>query len=123
MPTKEKNPPYLRKKGTDQVFAFSELLLPRGDMEPWWEPTSEGNAETIDTSANKITAIVNAISKLDPAEDFTKKDKTPKAPSLSRVVGFDVTSDERDEAWKIFMEKAQPSGGQNEESKVIENGK
>lgn len=106
MPVKEKTPPYLRKVGTDQVYAFSKLLLPRGDMEPWYQPTSEGNTDTIDASANKITAIVNAISKLEPSEDF-RKDKTPKAPSLSRIVGFDVSSEERDEAWIAFKEKGQ----------------
>lgn len=99
------NPPYLRKKGTDQIFAYSPILAEREDMEPWYQTMSDGNADKPDTSVNKITAIINVIGKLDSVNDFRKNDGTPKAPSLSREVGFDVNVEERDEAWAIYQRK------------------
>jgi len=116
---------YLRKHGTDEVFVWTEQLAERPDMVPHEQPPTkveakqkeDANSEKdglgsfipdplslMETSgddqlmpdANKITAIVEAISMLEP-EDFTKDGK-PTIKSLERVLGFAPTKEERDAA-------------------------
>lgn len=52
--------------------------------------------------ADRLGEIVVAIKGLDPESDYTNNDG-PKVNALGKAVGFDISADERDEAWKLFQ--------------------
>lgn len=61
-------------------------------------PEEEGNVLTVDP--NRIKAIVEAIGKLDPEKDYTKKtpqrEAMPKVTAIEKRVGFKLEKGERE---------------------------
>lgn len=126
------NPTYLRKRGTNEIFIYTDFLMSRAenDMIPYdgTVPMPKENipiAESIeygnpiikeqvpipkiveekqgDDSASRIPLIVEAIKTLTP-EEYTQLG-LPKVELLSKYTGLEINSKERDEAWEIYKEQ------------------
>ena len=100
---------YLRKRGTMEIFIFTELLAKRSDMIEVTEKEAKalmaGKVEEPDDNdmsmAARITLIKEGISGLDPVSGWTKGGKdnegsVPNCIALSAELGFDVKAKERD---------------------------
>ena len=92
-------------KGQGMVIPQPEVESPLqtyDDLTPGDEiklaPEDEGDVLTVDP--NRIKAIVDAIGKLDPAKDYTKKtpqrEAMPKIEAIERVTGLKLEPGERE---------------------------
>ena len=99
---------YLKKDGTREVFIFTELLNQRPDMIEISEKEAKallaGKVEEPEDNeismAARITLIKEGIAELDPIKGWTKGGKdnegsVPNCIELSKALGFDVKSTER----------------------------
>lgn len=89
------------------VSKFTEQQLAQIEAEPkivaeiFEEDESEDEHDTRE-DADRLGEIVVAIKGLDTASDYTVSDG-PKVSALAKALGFDISADERDEAWKLFQ--------------------
>jgi len=100
---------YLRKRGTKEIFIFTELLDARPDMIEVTEKEAkallagkiEEPGDNDISMAARLTLIKDAIKELDPVSGWTKGGKdndgsVPNCIALSAELGFDVKAAERD---------------------------
>ena len=100
---------YLRKRGTKEIFIFTELLDARPDMIEVTEKEAKallaGKVEEPEDNeismAARLTLIKEGIAGLDPIKGWTKGGKdnegsVPNCIALSAELGFDVKAAERD---------------------------
>ena len=59
----------------------------------------EAESEKVDQEI--IELIVEAIGELDPEDGFTESG-VPRVNALEEIVGFDITAEDRDEAWELY---------------------
>jgi hypothetical protein len=91
-------PKYLRKKGTEQIFVYSDALMNRGGMVPHFMDGEERADDYNDP--NKIQLIVETIEKLPRTTGFTITG-IPKTKLISEIMEMSITVPERDEAWAL----------------------
>ena len=104
---------YLKKKNTNEVVIYTELLDKRPDMEEIQEKDAlailSGKVVEPDESElsmeTKLVLIKEAIPKLDPIAGWTKGGKdnegsVPNCSALSEITNFEVKATERDIALK-----------------------
>lgn len=89
--------------GIDPTLEPDAQLPAEGDQNPPKEPAGPNEGSNVD-GANKLTEIKIAIAQLDPAVDFTMNG-TPKVESLTALLGFEITAQERNEAWLEYIEE------------------
>jgi hypothetical protein len=73
---------------------------------------SEAGQKTL-TAAHRLQEVKKAIASLDP-DDFTSGGP-PRVKSIEDTCGFDITTDERDLAWKQIQADKTKEGSSNEE--------
>jgi hypothetical protein len=108
---------YLRKKGTNEIFAWSEIIAQRKDMIPYDGPvpatngliiTANDGEEDIEGTAPKIIQqelidkIIDVIPSMRP-EDMNN-DGSPKASVLSDLLGIKITKQTKDAAWNKYVD-------------------
>jgi len=101
------HPPYLRKKGTTQIFAYNPHLAERDDMSAWPWPTIQKPAMKPVAEIEKgerIADIMRAISELKPHE-FSGQG-VPKMAAIRDKIGYVVSGQERDEAYNLYRKGA-----------------
>jgi hypothetical protein len=97
------HPPYLRKKGTNEIFAYNPYLAEREDMGPWpWPTITRPPDKPVDEikQGERIADILRAISDLKPA-DFSASG-APKMAALRDKLGYVINANERDEAYALY---------------------
>jgi len=77
---------------------------------------ADGKAE--DDMSEKLQQITDAIKTLNP-EDFTGGGK-PKVEALEAALGFDISAQERDDAWQTYREANAPEDSTDQQG-VIED--
>ena len=101
------HPPYLRKKGTNEIFAYNPYLAERDDMGPWpWPYLTRPEVKPIAEiqKGERIADIMRAISELKPT-DFASTGH-PRLASLRDKLGYVVKPAERDEAYDLYRKGA-----------------
>lgn len=98
-------PEFLRKKGTEEKFVYSDALMARGDMVAYFPDTSKGQEDDY-TDPNKVQLIVEAIDKLPkgsiPGTGGFTVTGLPKTKLLAEILDMAITPAERDEAWELY---------------------
>lgn len=83
--------------GARQVGTITRTVAPATPVE-----ASDVEAfEEVKTLDDVVTGIEKLVEKADP-EDF-KADGTPKASAVNRVVGRNVSTEDREAAWEAFL--------------------
>lgn len=129
------NPTYLRKRGTNEIFIYTDFLMSRSenDMIPYdgivpmpkenipvaetieygnpiKQPQSVQNEPIIPVEEKQGDDSVNRIALIVEAiRTLIPEEYTqlglPKVEILSKYTGLEVNSKERDEAWSIFQKE------------------
>lgn len=102
---------YLRNRETGVVFTATPQLIAERDglglvpVDSPDQPAEDSEEESL-MDPNRLTLVVEAIAKLDPNDPkhFTA-DGIPNAKALGAIVGFAVSSEERDAAWAEYKEE------------------
>lgn len=101
---KEDKPEFLRKKGTEEKFIYTDALMARGDMVAYF-PDGDNGKDEDHLDPNKLQLVAEAIAKLPkgkgPRGGFTVTG-LPKTKLLSEIMDTEVTPAERDEAFELF---------------------
>ena len=104
---KKGHPPYLRKRGTTEIFAYNPYLAERDDMGPWPWPTilkPEAKPVAEIEKGERIADIMRAIGELKPT-DFSGNG-FPKLAAIRDKMGYIVSAAERDEAFNLYRKGA-----------------
>jgi hypothetical protein len=93
-------PSHLRKKGTEQIYVYTDGLMARGDMVAHF-PDGDNSGDDYN-DPNKIQLVVEAIGKLPRTTGFTITG-IPKTKLIAEIMEMSVTVAERDEAWALSL--------------------
>lgn len=81
---------FFKKKELEQIKKESKLAV----------EIFEEDDDAANEDADRLGAIVAAIKQLDPKKDYTSSN-IPKVDAIQEILGYDITAEERNEAWKL----------------------